>query len=138
MNTLFYIIIVNLIAFIPAIIGFGLVSLFLKPNQMLFNLYFGVGYFIVALIFVLISIYLNRKKTKTRLNNIFLSISFIDLVFAFVWGIIFSSIVLWLYPISSRRNIIDFVFVAFVIFVFVANWRDKMKDFLRKRGKKKV
>ncbi|GBD92275.1 hypothetical protein BMS3Abin04_03010 [bacterium BMS3Abin04] len=136
MNTFFYILAINLIALIPAIIGFGFVSLFISANKKLFNLYFLIGYLIIALVIILIFVYSHRKKTISRITYLFKSISVLDLIFAFIWGIIFSSIVLFLYPISSKRNIVDFLFIAFILFIFVANGRDSIKKFLKKRNKR--
>ena len=62
MNTFFYILAINLIALIPAIIGFGFVSLFISANKKLFNLYFLIGYLIIALVIILIFVYSHRKK----------------------------------------------------------------------------
>ena len=136
MNTFFYILAINLIALIPAIIGFGFVSLFISANKKLFNLYFLIGYLIIALVIILIFVYSHRKKTISRITYLFKSISVLDLIFAFIWGIIFSSIVLFLYPISSKGNIVDFLFIAFILFIFVANGRDSIKKFLKKRNKR--
>jgi len=42
-------------------------------------------------------------------------------VIAFIVGLIlFISICFFLFPISSSRNFSDFIFIAFIIFVFIA------------------